>query len=150
MRLRIAGFILVGEGGERFSMRARNYRLQKATRYGIGQRKALTQSARNGWLRDSVFQNKDSADYRPNYGKTYTERQLKIINEEISVDDVSNTELVILMRKAKAIEDFEVASKVQKLHDLKNYVESYQFTYSPEEAKDVLQALTPWKIDWEP
>lgn len=96
-----------------------------------------------------MFQNKDSPDYRPNYGKVYTERQLRIINDEISVDDVSNTELVKLMRKAEDLEDFEVVEKIRHLHELKNYVESYPFSFTPEEAKNVLQALTPWEINWD-
>ncbi len=130
-------------------MRSINYRQQKGTKYGNGQKRALTQKARNGGFPDSVFQNKDSPDYHPNYGKTYTERQLKIISEEIPVDGVSNSELVKLIRKAETMEDNAVADKVRKLHKLKNYEETFEFTYSPSEAKDVLQALTPWKIDWE-
>ena len=96
-----------------------------------------------------MFQNKDSPDYRPSYGTVYTERQLRIINEEISVETVSNTELVKLIRKAEALEDHEIAAKVKRLHKMKNYVETYDFTFSPEESKNVLQSLTPWPIDWD-
>lgn len=96
-----------------------------------------------------MFQNKDDPNYRPSYGKTYTERQLRIISEDLSVEEISNTELVKLMRKAETLEDNEVAEKVRRLHELKNYVETYNFTFSPSEAKDVLKALTPWEDDSE-
>ena len=58
-------------------------------------------------LPPSVFQNKDSPDYKPNYGKKYTERQLKILNEEIPIEEVRLTEISIIMRKAESLGDEE-------------------------------------------
>lgn len=126
-----------------------NYRNGGFTRCGRAPRAAKTQSARNGGFRDSVFQDKDSPDYRPNYGKVYTDRQKRIINEELPVEDVSNTELVKLLRKAEALEDLEIVEKIKRLHALKNYVETYHFSFTPEEAAAVLQELTPWQTNWD-
>ena len=58
-------------------------------------------------LPPSVFQNKDSPDYKPNYGKKFTERQLKILNAEIPIEKVRLTEISIIMRKAESLGDEE-------------------------------------------
>ncbi len=56
----------------------KNYRAQKGSKYGCGQKPALTQKARNGGFCNSVFTNKDDPDYLPSYGNTYTDRQKRI------------------------------------------------------------------------
>lgn len=63
----------------------KNYKGQIGRKYGNGQKRAMTQRARNGGFCDTVFQNKDDPDYKPNYGRIYTPRQMKIMNEELAL-----------------------------------------------------------------
>lgn len=92
--------------------------------------------------------NKDSPDYKPNYGKVFTERQQKILNEEISLDDVRLQELSIIKKKAEALGDEEKAEIASFLIGLKTAPEEFEYTVKKEDAKAVLQSLTPWEINW--
>ena len=71
----------------------KNYRAQKGSKYGYGQKPAWTQKARNGGFCNSVFTNKDDPDYLPSYGNTYTDRQKRIMYGEIPLVEVRNNEL---------------------------------------------------------
>lgn len=64
-------------------------------------RKAL-----GGGLPESVYVNKDDPNYRYNYGKKYTERQLKILNGIIPYQTVRSTDLYALMKKAEQMKDY--------------------------------------------
>lgn len=99
-------------------------------------------------LRASVFQDKDSPDYKKQYGKKFTERQLRILNEEIPIEDVRLTEIAIIMRKAESIGDEENLDIARALYAFKTHKEEYQFDVSVDDAKQTLQELTPWEIDW--
>lgn len=125
-----------------------NYWKAPSTKYGAGQKKARYFKAIGG-MDARVFVNKDSPDYKPNYGTQYTKRQQMILNELIPLDQVRLNELTIIIRKAEAMEDTETAAAAQILYDAKTHVDSFQFSMSPEEAKEYLQSLTPWKINWE-
>ena len=94
-------------------------------------------------LPPSVFQNKDSPDYKPNYGKKFTERQLKILNEEIPIEEVRLTEISIIMRKAESLGDEENLDIARMLYAFKTHKEEYQFNISAEDAKRTIQDLTP-------
>lgn len=93
-------------------------------------------------LQPSVFQN-----YKPNYGKKYTERQLKILNEEIPIEEIRLTEISIIRRKAESLGDEENIDIARILYEFKTYTKKYQFI-SVEDAKRILQDLTPWEIKW--
>lgn len=127
----------------------KNFRQCTGVKYGNGQKKATTQKARNGGFQDSVFQNKDDPDYKPNYGRVYTPRQLKIMNEELPLEEFTQGELTILTRKAENLEDEAALKKIAHIQKLKNNEEEFEFSCSPDEAKDILQSLTPWQIDWD-
>lgn len=99
-------------------------------------------------LPPSVFQNKDSPDYKPNYGKKFTERQVKILNEEIPIEAVRLTEISIIMRKVESLGDEENLDIARMLYAFKTHKEEYQFNIAAEDAKRTLQDLTPWEIDW--
>ena len=43
------------------------------------------------------------------------------------------------------IDNYEIA---KELLNSKQYPNTYSPSYTIEEAKEILQALTPWKIDW--
>ena len=43
------------------------------------------------------------------------------------------------------IDNYEIA---KELLNCKQYPNTYSPSYTIEEAKEILQALTPWKIDW--
>jgi len=45
----------------------KNYKGQIGRKYGNGSKRAMTRKARNGGFCDTVFQNKDDPDYKPNY-----------------------------------------------------------------------------------
>lgn len=100
---------------------------------------------------DPVFRcaNKDSPDYKPQYGKTYTARQQAILDEQIPLDDIRATELSLLSKKAFQLGDLENYQIAQDLLQRKMDPGVYVPPYTVEEAKEILQKLTPWKIDWE-
>jgi len=129
-------------------MSAKSYKGSKATKYGIGQKKPLTQTARNGGFRDSVFQNKDDPNYRPNYGSTYTTRQQNILDGLIDLKYIRPNELSIIYRKAEQMEDTESYEIALELYNRKMNPEGYFPKYSKDEARAILERLTPWPIDW--
>ncbi len=115
-----------------------------ASRYGKNQRGSVDHG-----IDPRVFVNKDSPDYKPNYGKTFTERQLKILNEEIPLDQVRLQEIAVIKNKAEALGDDEKVEIAKTLYAFKTGAEEYKFAVSVEDAKATLQSLTPWEIDWD-
>lgn len=95
------------------------------------------------------FSNKDDPDYHYNYGKTYTQRQIDILAGDILLNDVRINDLAILVNKAKQIGDIDTYEQAKELYNRKLDPGQYFPPYSIEEAKQILQSLTPWKIDWE-
>lgn len=95
------------------------------------------------------FTNKDSQDYVGVYGTVYTDRQLAILNGEIPLSEVRPNELSCLYKKAKNKGDMESYEEAMTLYLQRTAPEEYVPTYTIEEAKEVLQELTPWKINWE-
>lgn len=126
---------------------AHSYWKNGVTLYGAGQKKASTEKARHG-MDARVFVNKDSPDYKPSYGTTLTNRQKKILNEEIPLDQVRTNEIAIIIHKSEAMGDEENASIAKMLYGLKTHKDEFAFSLTANEAKDVLQKLTPWQIDW--
>lgn len=47
------------------------------------------------------FKDKDSAEYKPQYGTAYTPRQEKILSGELPLEDIRPNELSLLKQKAK-------------------------------------------------
>ena len=127
---------------------SKNYRQCMGSKYGCGQKKAMNQKAYTG-MDPRVFVNKDDPNYKPSFGRTYTARQLKIMNEELTLDEFTQGELTLLTRKAENFEDEEALAKIAVIQKLKNGEDNFAFSYSPDEAKDILQSLTPWAIDWD-
>lgn len=95
-----------------------------------------------------VFMNKDDPNYRYNYGTTYTERQMKILNGEIDIFTIKANEIKFIIKKAEGIGDCETCKKAEELYELRTHKEEYRIDMSIEEARDVLQSLTPWEIKW--
>ena len=96
-----------------------------------------------------VFRNKDDPDYKFSYGTTYTERQLKILTGEIDIFSIKANEIKFIIKKAEGIGDCETCKKAKELYELRTHQEEYHIDMSPEEARNILQTLTPWKINWE-
>lgn len=115
------------------------------TRVGRTPVKAMTQTARNGGLRDSVFVNRDDPDYKKYYGRVYSEKQLKIIHEEVGFDEFNNSELGTLIKKAASLGDFELAERLKQTMEAKKATDKYKLQYTPQEAETILQSLTPWQ-----
>ena len=94
------------------------------------------------------LENKDDPNYKPHYGNSYTQRQLDIINGEIDLDNIRPNELSIIFRKALQMEDSDTYEIALELYNRKINPEGYFPKYSREEAKAILQELTPWDLDW--
>ena len=87
---------------------------------------------------------------QPSYASLeYTKRQQDIINEVIPLEEVRTTELAAILKKARARYDETTYEIVQSLYDLKTMPEEYKPSYTLEEARTILQALTPWQINWD-
>ena len=125
------------------------FRSQLAWKYTGNFRKAKTQKAFYGGMDPSIFVNKDDPDYQSHYGKVYTARQLKIMNEELPLEEFTQGGLSLLTRKAEQLEDEETLEKLAYIQRLKNTKSEFKFSMTSSDAKDVLQSLTTWEIDWE-
>ncbi len=79
----------------------------------------------------------------------YTERQLYIISELISLKDVGKNELTAILKKARARGDQDICDYVEELLCIKDCPPDSLPLYPLEEAKRILQRLTPWKILWD-
>ena len=88
-------------------------------------------------------------DYVRSFPKELTARQHKIMTGEISLEAVRLTEIRAIMNKAAYHEDQELLEAATDLYNAKSNPESYQPAYSVDEAKDILQSLTPWAIEWD-
>lgn len=100
-----------------------------------------------GEPRFGVWARKASPGYNP-YGTTYTERQLGILSGALSLEEVRLSELAILVKKAERIEDMETREIAERLYEHKKDPQAYFPNYTLEEARGILQRLTPWKIQW--
>lgn len=91
-------------------------------------------------------------DYKAiDVAKEYTPRQIAILNEEIPLEDVSLNELTRLRAKATARMDYENILSAKSLQEQKRnpYDKYSKPKYTLEEAREILQRLTPYPIDWD-
>ncbi len=79
----------------------------------------------------------------------YTERQFLIISELVPLQEVSKTELTRIIKKARARGDQDICDYVEELLSLKDPPLNTLKMYTIEEAKAILQELTPWTIRWD-
>lgn len=95
------------------------------------------------------FVNKDDPAYKKPCGKTYTEKQLKLLSGEIAWETTPLGQLTRLLYKAETLNDAEATAKAREMRDLK--IKQRDAGYTPDltvdEAKDILRELTPWKRD---
>lgn len=91
------------------------------------------------------FVNKDDPSYQPNYGKCYTERQKQILAEELAVEDIPCHEITLLINKARSLSDIDGYEKAKELRDRKIHANEYTPDITAEEARAILNNLTPWK-----
>ena len=118
-----------------------------ATKYGMGLKK-LKYAIHYYGMDTRVFNNKDSPDYKPSYGNQFTARQRMILNQEMPINQIRRNEISLIIHKAEAMGDEENAAIARNLYEMKLNEGKYQFSMNHDEAKNTLQALTPWKIDW--
>lgn len=83
-------------------------------------------------------------------GLDYTQRQLDILNDEIPLERIRTTELVMLIRRAAEREDEVNLDIAKDLYEAKVRPNEYEPSLSVDDAKAVLQRLTPWIINWSP
>ena len=94
--------------------------------------------------RFNIGKDKLAPSFNP-YGTTYTERQLAILNGDISLDAVRLVELTILLRKAEKLDDGAATELASQLYIQKSNPGEYFPPYTVEEAKAILRELTPWE-----
>jgi len=90
------------------------------------------------------FKDKDSAEYKPQYGTAYTPRQEKILSGELPLEDIRPNELSLLKQRENPrgeVRAYEIPPRLSEemLHPLDAY-------YNPnpaEEAAEILRKLTP-------
>lgn len=78
----------------------------------------------------------------------YTPRQLDILGGDVPLEKIRTTELSVLLHKALAREDEFAAEIAQCLFLQKTDPREYFPQISVEEAREILQRLTPWKLDY--
>lgn len=105
---------------------------------------------RKGYSAKFRFLNPDAPNYQPEYcSSPLTERQKQILDEVIPLEQVRVNQLTTIIKKCECLGDDEALQQAKYLYELKTKPEE---TYTPqityEEAKEILQRLTPWKIDW--
>ena len=76
-----------------------------------------------------------------NYGSTYTERQLRILSGDLPWEVVRQTEITIVMNKARAMDDEENYKQAALLRELKLRQEDYRPQITVEEARNILKEL---------
>ena len=94
------------------------------------------------------FVDRSSPDYEPSYGKTYTARQRAILEGDIPLEQVRANDLTVIMRKSLQMGDTENYEVARELLRQKTEPNDYVPPYTIQEAKEILQRLTPWEIDW--
>ena len=83
-------------------------------------------------------------------GLDYTERQMAILNDDVPFEQIRTTELSMLMARATEREDVINYNIAKRLYDAKTNPSIYTPSISVMEAKEILQSLTPWIVDWSP
>lgn len=89
------------------------------------------------------FKDRDSAEYKPQYGTAYTPRQEKILSGELPLEDIRPNELSLLKQKAKHLGDmegYEIATL--RYEEMLHPLDAYKH-YTAEEAAEILRKLTP-------
>ena len=81
------------------------------------------------------------------YAHCYTERQCAILNDDIPLEQISLDELDTLMRKARWHGDTDSYEIAAGFREAKKHPTAYVPPYTGNEAMEVLQSLTPWKIN---
>ena len=94
--------------------------------------------------------NEDGIDsrYELEYISVYTKRQRAILDGNIPLEKVKTDEITSIIRKAERLGDIETYEIASVLRSKKMNPDSYYPQHTVEEAKTILQDLTPWEIDW--
>lgn len=95
-------------------------------------------------------EDKDRIDsrYELEYISVYTKRQRAVLDGSIPLDKVKADEIASIIRKAERLGDPETYEIATVLHNKKMNPDSYYPQHTVEEAKKILQSLTPWEIKW--
>ena len=83
------------------------------------------------------FKDRDSVEYKPQYGTAYTPRQEKILSGELPLEDIRPNELSLL----KQMEGYEIATL--RYEEMLHPLDAYYNHYTAEEAAEILRKLTP-------
>lgn len=81
-------------------------------------------------------------------GLEYTVRQLGILNDDIPLSSVSLNELTNIMVRANERGDSYHYQIARLMYEAKTNPASYRPKMTVDEAKIILQSLTPWEIIW--
>ena len=80
----------------------------------------------------------------------YSKKQILILAEAIPLEEVRKNELTAIIKKARARGDQDILEYAEELLGIKELPPSILPMYTIEEAKEILQSLTPWIIQWDP
>ena len=89
--------------------------------------------------------------FDPNYiphHTPFTDRQLRIIYGECD-ETVRKNEVSVILKKADAFKEDRITDIILDKYEALLFGEKYQCKYTIEEAKCRLQAMTPFKINWD-
>ncbi len=86
-------------------------------------------------------------DYIPHH-TPFTDRQLRIVYGEYD-PKVRKNEVSVILKKAEAFQDNKITEIVLEKYEVLLFGEHYQCKYTVEEAKQRLQAMTPFEINWD-
>lgn len=80
--------------------------------------------------------------------QAYTQRQRSILTGIVSLDEVKETEISLILLKAEKLGDIENYEIALAMSLKKMNPEGYYPRHSIDESKALLQNLTPWGINW--
>jgi hypothetical protein len=78
----------------------------------------------------------------------YTEKQKAMINGEVPIENLRTADIKNAMLKAEQKGDQSSYEFLKELYCIKTAPPDCKPHISPDDAKKKLQAMTPWKIDW--
>ena len=91
------------------------------------------------------YHKKFEEDYNP-YGTVFTERQDRIIRG-VDINTIRLNEIKVILKKAERMQNDEIAMQVVEMYEELLFGREKP-RYTVQEAKAILQALTPWEIKW--
>lgn len=81
------------------------------------------------------------------YNHPFTNKQLQLIYGEYD-PSVRKQEIAVIFKKAEVLGDDDIVETIEEKYSELMFGKRYQPRYTIEEAKQRLQAMTPFEINW--